>query len=191
MARPRQFDEAEVLLCAMTEFWRNGYHATTMRGLEDVSGVGVRSLANTYGDKDDLFVSALARYREMAAGVIGQVFDPPSIDAIATMFEGLGAPVEPDDVTNSGCLMVNTVFELDDPPEEVAAEIDRYRTMFRDAFEAALRHDGVDDPETRAEFLLSSLWGALSQIRLSGTTTAATPTTRTVVQILESWRPGR
>ncbi|MEM7322118.1 MAG: TetR/AcrR family transcriptional regulator [Actinomycetota bacterium] len=190
MARPRKFDEAEVLACAMTEFWRNGYHATTTRTLEAQTGVGIRSLANTFGDKDQLFVSALARYRETAAGMLNQLFDPPSVDAIAALFGGMSAPVDPDHVTNSGCLMVNTVFELDEPPEAVAAEIAAYRAMFRDTFEAALRADGVPDPDTKAEFLLSSLWGALSQIRLSGSTTAAAPTVETVQQILATWAEG-
>ncbi|MFT4837970.1 MAG: AcrR family transcriptional regulator, partial [Nonlabens sp.] len=54
MARPRSFDESELLQAVTMSFWRHGYNATTYRGLEAMSGVGVRSLANTFGDKDQL-----------------------------------------------------------------------------------------------------------------------------------------
>lgn len=191
MARPRAFDPADVLVSAMRSFWCRGYVGTTMRGIEADTGVGVRSLANTFGDKDTLFTSSLAAYREMAAGVIAQVFDPPGVEAVIAVFRGLGQPVADDDPQRFGCLMVNTVFELDDPPEPVADEIRTYREMWRSTFEQSLVNDGVDDAERRAEFLLASLWGALSQIRLANDTTAAAPIASVVVDTVQAWGPGR
>lgn len=189
MARPRTFDPADVLQSVMVSFWCKGYGGTTMRGIEAETGVGIRSLANTFGDKDTLFASSLSAYRDMAAGVIAQVFDPPGVDAIAAMFSGMSQPVSDDDPQRYGCLMVNTVFELDDPPKPIADEVRAYREMWRSTFEASLRADGVAEPEARAEFLLASLWGALSQVRLANDTTAAAPIADVVVQTVRSWVP--
>jgi hypothetical protein len=48
--------------------------------------------------------------------------------------------------------------------------------------------DNVADPETRAEFLIGVLWGALSQIRLTKDTAAATPITTIVIETVRSWK---
>ena len=187
MARPRSFDESEVLAAVMTAFWRRGYTATTTRGLEEISGVGIRSLANTFGDKESLFLKALYRYREGTTASIADAFNPPSVDAVIGFFEGLSSPVEPENPLNSGCLMVNTVFELDEPPELVAQEIELFRDLWRATFRQALTNDGISEADDRSEFLLGAFWGTLSLIRLAGDTTAAQPMTSIVTQTVRTW----
>lgn len=187
MGRPRAFEESELLEAVMVAFWRHGYAATTYRSLETMSGVGIRSLANTFGEKDELFAKALAHYRRWVAGNLAAMFDPPSVDAIISVFERVSSPSDTDDARNAGCLMVNTVFEIDEPAEEIAKEIAQYRDLWRSTFQQALEADHVTDAETRAEFLLGALWGALSQIRLAGDTTAAQPMTSVVIETIRSW----
>ena len=187
MGRPRSFEESELLEAVMVAFWRNGYTATTYRSLETLSGVGIRSLANTFGDKDELFTKALARYRQMVADNLSAMFDPPSIDGIISVFERASSPADDDDPRSGGCLMVNTVFEIDEPPEDIANQIAQYRDLWRSSFQRALEADNVADAETRAEFLIGALWGALSQIRLAGDTAAAQPMTSVVIETVRSW----
>ncbi len=187
MARPRMFDESEVLAAAMTAFWRHGYTATTTRSLEEISGVGIRSLANTFGDKESLFTKALACYREAIAEHIAAAFNPPSLAAIITHFENLSAPINPDHPLNSGCLMVNTVSELEEPPDQIAREIELFFELWRATFQQALDNDNIADSRARSEFLLGSFWGALGLIRLAGDTTAAKPMTSIVIQTARSW----
>ena len=189
MGRPRSFEESELLEAVMVAFWRHGYTATTYRSLETLSGVGIRSLANTFGEKDGLFTKALARYRQRVADNLGTMFEPPSVDAIIRVFERVSSPVDRDDPRNAGCLMVNTVFEIDEPAEDIANEITQYRNLWRSTFLQALETDYITDAEARAEFLLGSLWGALSQIRLAGNTTAAQPMTSVIVETIRSWTP--
>ena len=187
MARPRAFEESEVLQCAMLTFWRLGYDATTMKTLEAETGVGVRSLANTFGEKDALFLKSLEAYSEMARGLLEQVFAQPGRAAVLMLFEASVAPKPDDDVTNSGCLMVNSVFELSGMSPEIEACIEGYRSMFRDYFRAALEADGIADAETRAEFLLGALWGILSQIRLARDTKAGAPMAQVVIETVKGW----
>jgi len=187
MARPRSFEESELLEAMMVTFWRHGYNATTYRGLEAMSGVGIKSLANAFGDKDRLFSKALARYREMVAGNLAKMFDPPSIDAIVAIFERVSSPAEGNDPRRGGCLMVNTVFELGEPAADVANEIAQYRDLFRSNFQRAVEAERIADPDTRAEFLVGALWGALSQIRLAGDTAAARPMASIVIETIRTW----
>ncbi len=187
MGRPRSFEESELLEAVMVAFWRHGYAATTYRSLEAMSGVGIRSLANTFGEKDELFSKALARYRQWVAGNLTAMFDPPSVDAIISVFERVSSPADTDDPRNGGCLMVNTVFEIDEPAQDIANEITQYRDLWRSTFQQALETDHIPDAEARAEFLVGTLWGALSQIRLAGDTTAAEPMTSVVIETVRNW----
>ena len=187
MARPRMFEESEVLATVMTTFWRHGYTATTTRSLEEISGVGIRSLANTFGDKENLFTKALTCYREANAEHIAVAFDPPSLAAIITHFDDLSAPIDPQHPRNSGCLMVNTVFELEEPPDQIAYEIELFFELWRATFQQALDNDNIADSQARSEFLLGNFWGALGLIRLAGDTKAAKPMTSIITQTARSW----
>jgi TetR/AcrR family transcriptional repressor of nem operon len=187
MGRPRSFEESELLEAVMVAFWRHGYTATTYRSLETLSGVGIRSLANTFGEKDELFTKALSRYRHMVADNIAIMFDPPSVDAIISAFERVSSPADREHVRSSGCLMVNTVFEIDEPTGDITREVAEYRDLWRSTFQRALESDNIADAEARAEFLVGALWGALSQIRLAGDTRAAKPMTSIVIETVRSW----
>lgn len=189
MARPRKFDEDEALQKMVQVFWRHGFDATTIRMLEETTGIGVRGIANAFGDKEEIFLKVLGAYTQMAHGVINRVFNRPSLSAANMMFNRLArATDDPDDVNNCGCLMVNTVFELGRASPKVREAVEAYRLMWRDTFRAAIAADGVNKPDERAEFLLGLLWGGLSQVRLMGSTTAAAPMAQVAVETIDAWR---
>ena len=62
MARPRAFQEDEVLDSAIECFWRRGLEATSVRDLAEHMGLNGPSLYNAFGDKRTLFARALERY---------------------------------------------------------------------------------------------------------------------------------
>ena len=64
MARPREFDEDAVLDAAVQCFWSGGYEATSVKDLVEKTGITAASLYNAYGDKRELFRTALDRYVE-------------------------------------------------------------------------------------------------------------------------------
>src|SRR5258708_15097753 len=64
MARPREFDDGAALDAAMDCFWRDGYEATSVRGLASRMGITGTSLYNAFGDKRSLFRQVLQRYAE-------------------------------------------------------------------------------------------------------------------------------
>ena len=62
MARPRQFDEIQVIEKVMKVFWAKGYEATSMQDLVVASGLLKGSLYGAFGDKQALYMVALKHY---------------------------------------------------------------------------------------------------------------------------------
>ncbi|MYM70573.1 TetR family transcriptional regulator [Pseudoduganella sp. FT55W] len=70
MAGIKQFNEDQALERAMHVFWRRGYGATSMQELAQATGVLRGSLYHAYGDKQNIFLLAFARYREHYLGKV-------------------------------------------------------------------------------------------------------------------------
>src|ERR1700738_3636772 len=77
MARPRKFDETDVVAAARDEFWTRGYAATSVDDLTNVTGLGKGSLYGAFGDKHGLFLRAPNDYTGSALiGVRAAPRDP-------------------------------------------------------------------------------------------------------------------
>ncbi len=112
MARPKAFDEKQVLDAAIDCFWRNGLKSSSIRDLADEMGIAGPSLYNAYGCKRTLFLQALERYAEerTRARIARLERDLPPKQAILaflreTIEHALTAP------DGRGCLLVNTAME--------------------------------------------------------------------------------
>ncbi|MRW94922.1 TetR family transcriptional regulator [Duganella sp. FT80W] len=64
MAGIKQFNEDEALERAMHVFWWQGYGNTSMPDLAKATGVQRGSLYHAYGDKQNIFLLAFARYQQ-------------------------------------------------------------------------------------------------------------------------------
>ncbi|MDQ1500994.1 MAG: TetR/AcrR family transcriptional regulator, transcriptional repressor for nem operon, partial [Actinomycetota bacterium] len=62
MARPRGFDERQVLQAARDEFWSCGYAATSIDDVAAATGLGKGSLYGAFGDKHALFLRVFDDY---------------------------------------------------------------------------------------------------------------------------------
>jgi len=160
-----------------------------MKTLHSATGVDARGLSNVFGDKEQLFLRALKQYHNMYKGGLSQIFQTPSLDAIEAFFKLLADDDIPDDhPTHNGCLMVNTVIELGKTNAQVQQAIEDYRKMFTDHFQDSLEASGIAKPDEKSELLLGMLWGALTQIRLSGHKSAAKPMALQILEIIKSWK---
>ncbi|MFD0516651.1 TetR/AcrR family transcriptional regulator [Paractinoplanes durhamensis] len=63
--RPRGFDAEAALDRAIEVFWRQGYEGASLSDLTEAMGINRPSLYAAYGNKDDLFRLAVARYAEV------------------------------------------------------------------------------------------------------------------------------
>ncbi|MBQ0902555.1 TetR/AcrR family transcriptional regulator [Micromonospora sp. U21] len=126
MARPRQFDEEQVLRAVRDQFWDAGYAATSLEDLMRVSGLGKGSLYGAFGDKRQLFLRALRSYNETSCGYLQEMFSstPRVLDALRAF---LAAPVSDPGgaAARRGCLMANSTYELATTDPDVLTEARR------------------------------------------------------------------
>src|SRR5579872_3265240 len=77
--RPRQYDPERALAAAGDVFWKRGYAATSLDELAAATGMNRPSLYAAFGDKRDLYLKTLERYRDrsrtIGAGIVAD--DPP------------------------------------------------------------------------------------------------------------------
>jgi len=167
MARPRQFDEEDVLRSVGDQFWDAGYAATSLQDLMRVSGLGKGSLYAAFGDKHELFLRALRRYSTISAGVLHEVLGsaPSAVDALWAF---LMAPVgDPDGAAaRRGCFLANSTCELATADPEVRAEARRVYEAITDAVAACVARaqaegdlPGRMDPVETSRALLAAQQG--------------------------------
>ncbi|MGD9792071.1 MAG: TetR/AcrR family transcriptional regulator [Acidimicrobiia bacterium] len=155
----------------MTVFWAQGYEATTMDDLVAATGLSVSSIYAAFGDKHGLFQAALARYEDHMTAALGRLVGGS---------RGLGDVVDFVDRIRSdfvsgdrppGCLMVNTMVELEASDEVIGAVSAQYRSRVHDALrQTLLRAEALGQmPERtatpRARMVLAVLFGALVTAR--------------------------
>ena len=113
MARTKEFNEIEILDKAIDLFWFKGYNGASMQDVVDSLGLSRSSIYDTFGDKHQLYISALEQYRKQAAGgLIDMVKQSTSpIQTIQQLFEMLSND-SLNTVCNKGCFMTNSTIEL-------------------------------------------------------------------------------
>ncbi len=139
MARPKSFDESQVLDAAVDCFWRHGLKSASIRDLAEEMGIAGPSLYNAYGCKRTLFMQALERYAEQRsrARIARLERDCSPKQAILTFIaETIDHALTAAD--GRGCLLVNTAMELPPEDHELAALIWRYLGEIQGFFERSL-----------------------------------------------------
>lgn len=163
MARPRSFDEKQVLTAVCGQFWDAGYAATSMEELMRISGLGKGSLYAAFGDKHQLFLRALHGYTDASHEHLRKTLaeTPRALDALRMLLE---APTDAD--ARRGCLMANSTYELGHADPEVLAHARRtYETstaLIADCVARAQREGDVpagSDPIALARALLAAQQG--------------------------------
>ena len=112
MARPKAFNEEEVLDKAVAVFWAKGYEATSMQDLVDAMGIQRGSLYATFGSKQQLFLQSLERYGKV---VVKQFLDileskPSAVESIELFFAQLVEHLLTAGPLRS-CLVTNSAIE--------------------------------------------------------------------------------
>jgi TetR/AcrR family transcriptional repressor of nem operon len=169
----KRFDVDETLTQAMQIFWAHGYEATSMQDLVNATGVNRASLYATYGDKRDLFLSALKRYdgevrRRTLAELVANASPADAIRAIFDKF--IDQTRSPDG--NWGCFLVNTALELAAHDAQVAELVNAAQDEIEAFFLAMIRKGQASgefaaqgDAGALAHQALAALIGVLVMIR--------------------------
>jgi TetR/AcrR family transcriptional repressor of nem operon len=169
MARPREFNEGAVLDAAIQCFWSRGYEATSVKDLIDETGITAASLYNAYGDKRELFRTALDRYVENnIAGRIQRCAALPPREAIEAFFaEILSRSLN--DREHKGCMLINSALEMapHDPEFQriIARVLTRTERFFLDCIERG-QAAGTIAHAMSADQLARHLLGVLIGVRV-------------------------
>ncbi|MEM9675191.1 MAG: TetR/AcrR family transcriptional regulator [Bacteroidota bacterium] len=130
MARPRKFDENEVLDRALSIFWEKGYHATSYEDLVERMGINRASMYNTFGDKHQLFTLALQRYREKSqASFAHWKDDHRTIQETIRMILDEAVQESLTDPQRKGCMVVNATTELGNCDQDLAVIVRENQTQ--------------------------------------------------------------
>lgn len=113
MARTPQFDRDIALNNAMCLFWRQGYHATSMKDIEHAVDMRPGSIYAAFGSKELLFKEALATYGETT-----KIGFAETLSTGTTELEGLAnlthSMVEQSQsgIPSKACMLIKTLLEL-------------------------------------------------------------------------------
>ncbi|MEU7827309.1 TetR/AcrR family transcriptional regulator [Catellatospora sp. NPDC049133] len=104
--RPKAFDEETVLDRATEVFWRHGYEGASLSALTDAMGINRPSLYATFGNKEQLFQRAFARYHQTQVATARAALQQPTAYAAIEAFLRSSADGLTDAAHPAGCLSV-------------------------------------------------------------------------------------
>ena len=179
MGRPPIVDRDTALERSMVQFWRTGFHSTSLDDLLEASGMHRGSFYRTFGDKRAAFDAAFALYVQRVADtdVIPALTATGSPMArlenlLAARLEAALGEAEHAAGNRPGCLITNTATELaaHDPQasQQVAAALGGARDAIAALLRAAAEADEVDpavDTDAAADHLFTLLQGAIVMSR--------------------------
>ncbi len=169
MARPRKFDEGQVVQAARDQFWLHGFNGTSLDDLTNATGLGRGSLYAAFTDKRTLFLRAMDDYTTaLMDQALADLRDPEKsgrdrlVDHIRSITKRLTA-----DTKGRGCLMAKSAAEMGATDKDVARRVrkwlDVYQRDIAEAIRVGQRDGDIDpyaDPDELALLILALLRGA-------------------------------
>ncbi|TYK65714.1 TetR/AcrR family transcriptional regulator [Colwellia echini] len=120
MAKPTKFDRQDVINKATNLYWQKGFHATSMRNLQDVIDMRPGSIYAAFGNKDGLFIEVLKNYTDMGIAMLAEC-RAQMTSPIATLkaFVTMQVIDTQTDAPNGMCMLAKTVGELTEEHQEL------------------------------------------------------------------------
>ena len=152
MSAPIKFNREDVIEKAKNLYWEKGYHATSMRNLQDVINMHPGSIYAAFGSKDKLFIESLNRYAADGAKRLADCIEQKD-----TVLAGLKHFIHTVIVCNKAtapsgmCMIVKTIAEL---TENDSLELLAHATEILEEIEASfatLFAQAIDHGEVSAE----------------------------------------
>lgn len=178
MARPRSFDEEEVVNTALQLFIKKGYDGTSIADLTAAMGINPASLYAAFGDKRGLFMHAMHAYATKRAPLVAAALaQPTALQMVEHLLHGYAdALTEPGFAP--GCLYVQGALSCSEAARPVRDELARRRLAIEPELEARFtlaREEGELAPDadccSLARYVAALLQGMAVQAA-SGATSA-------------------
>lgn len=106
----------------MNVFWERGFEATSMNDLVLATGMAKPGLYAAFGDKEQLFCSALTRYYERSGRLLldDLMRSPDTLSAAVRRYLEAIADAQLDKTKPDGCFIANSVVECAHHPSPLA-----------------------------------------------------------------------
>jgi len=162
VARPRTFDEHEVVAAARDKFWERGYAATSVDDLTAATGLGKGSLYGAFGDKHTLYLRALDDYISSSLDAVRASLRNPERSAyerLAGHIRGQAKALVADK-DRRGCLMAKSAAELGATDDAVEKKVELAYTTWRAELVACIneaQRDGTVDAKQNPQALAGTL----------------------------------
>lgn len=149
MGRPLEFDRPQAVNKAISLFWRKGYQATSLADLLAAMGIGRSSFYAAFTDKRSFYTECLDLWAARTLQLLqANRTDVPTVDDLQRFFESSFAGAR-GAKASWGCMLVNTVLEMADVDDELAARANHQLNEMQLIFQASLQQAGAEPVRAR------------------------------------------
>jgi TetR/AcrR family transcriptional regulator, transcriptional repressor for nem operon len=173
MARSKEFNPERALETAMRLFWHSGYENTSLDALMREMGIARQSLYDTFGDKRNLYLKALAHYRDQTNGEMQKMLhEIPSVkDGFRKLLYGLAAQTR--EQHERGCLLLSANLQRDTKDVVLRDFLRDNQARVEEIFVTALKRAQKqgelsikEDPSALSRFFVVTIQGMRAMARL-------------------------
>jgi TetR/AcrR family transcriptional regulator, transcriptional repressor for nem operon len=172
LGRPAEYDKERSLNAALAVFWRNGYEATSMADLCEAMGMSKSTLYAVFGDKHQLFLSAIRAYSDDLLAGLRESYEMSAgpVEFIEQILRSVAREAGPRG-ERRGCLVMNSATEFAQSDRDVARIVSHTLEQMADVFATALaraKRDGtirVGAPVSMALYLVSTIAGMKTMVK--------------------------
>ncbi len=172
MARPVEFEYNDVLNNAMEQFWREGFEASSVQKLLDVTGINRGTLYNSFGDKDTFFKACLDHYNKLVAKDLDASLNNVDLAPWAAVekYFDLAVLSVSNKQRSMGCLLVNSFCESINYNKDIQKIVRASFAVIRKALLKRMKEadkDGKLKKGVSAEFAVDALINTLYGLRVN------------------------
>jgi len=125
--RPSAFDYEDALEKALRVFWTRGYEGASMAELSETMGINRPSIYAAYGNKEELFSKALARYMAGRVAYVAEAMQQPTAKQAAEKFLTRSAEFLSNQHNPRGCMIAIGSLFSGEGSEQVQRQLVAYR----------------------------------------------------------------
>ncbi|MDI1360686.1 TetR/AcrR family transcriptional regulator [Methylotenera sp.] len=189
--RPPSFNQDEALEKALHVFWLHGYEGTSMAELTEALGMNKPSIYAAFGNKEELFRKALAKYLEGPAAFVAEALNQPTAHRVVENFLFGAVEFLTNANTPRGCMVVQGALTCGEASAQIQKELMNHRQSYENAlkqrFDLAVTQGDLP-PHTNSAALakyLATMHQGLSVQATSGATQAEL--TEVVNLAIQNW----
>ena len=153
--RPPAYCHEQALDKALHVFWQRGYEGASMAELTAALGMNKPSIYAAFGNKEELFRKALARYQQGAVAYVREALAAPTARAVVETLLRKSAELLTNPDNPRGCLVVQGALSCSESANPIQQELIACRRGFEAALaarfeQAKLAHDLPEDSDSMA-----------------------------------------